>query len=559
MKKRILAVLLVATMAIGLTACSGSSSGDSEASNQEGGEENDDGTITLANGNVTDADGNIIVSNEYHEVELNGITYHVADDITTEEITIQYMTFDDEATVTALADVFMELYPNITVEIIYEDSGDYETTLQSLIAAGKAPDVMMYTDADYALNNMMLEDITYLYESDDETDELDSTFAEAGMGSFSTSHWFSVPVKFFPGIMFIDQNVLETFNIETPDTDWTWSEMIDLIKACTGTINGEKYFGLGYLNRLDSYYGIASSQDIVGEFGFDGYDFDLSAWAIGEQEFSDLIANRYVAPQANTDGAEEYFGDYTKWFGETGRVAVIAESYWTFQYRWNTETYLENFDLDIIPMSVPAVSEEDASADHHTIATIDMGGLVYGTEYPREAWELLKFMSFGRDGWLTRCYIYSAMDDEGNYVYTDDSGVALKNGLMCAPSTTNEEVWDAYIEMYCYGMDDEHRALWENYFDTCKQPISYGWETIAGYYTFCVEYFNAQVEGTTTGIHNIIDASLKQASDYVDEGTRQANLYHADAMMTYFGPDGYDVLSDEEYESYQELYDANSN
>ena len=32
-----------------------------------------------------------------------------------------------------------------------------------------------------------------------------------------------------------------------------------------------------------------------------------------------------------------------------------------------------------------------------------------------------------------------------------------------------------------------------------------------------------------------------------------ANLYHANAMISYFGPDGYNVLSDEEIAEYEQI------
>ena len=47
-----------------------------------------------------------------------------------------------------------------------------------------------------------------------------------------------------------------------------------------------------------------------------------------------------------------------------------------------------------------------------------------------------------------------------------------------------------------------------------------------------------------------------KAADYVVEATEQANYYHAEAMIDYFGPDGYDILSEEELAKYQVVVDA---
>ena len=50
----------------------------------------------------------------------------------------------------------------------------------------------------------------------------------------------------------------------------------------------------------------------------------------------------------------------------------------------------------------------------------------------------------------------------------------LKQDVMPAPITTDEEVWDQYTEMYCKGMDDEHVGYWKEFFASCMQPIPYG-------------------------------------------------------------------------------------
>ena len=519
MKKKVVASVLVAAMATGLLAGCGNS-----------------GT---ASGSLTDT-----VSNEYEEKVINGITYHVATDLTDENITLTYFNFDQDETTQYLAERFMELYPNIEVKVVYEAVGTYQDTLVTMFSNNEAPDVIMYSDADTALSNMWLADISSYYNSDEETAELASTINDCELGCYGTSARFGVPVKYFPSAVYVDRNVLTKLNLEIPSQNWTWDEMIQLIKDATTDIgDGLSYYGLGYYNRLDSYYGIASSQSIKGEFGFDGTLFDLSAWAVGEQQFSDLKLGGYVAPSQNSKAMLQWYGDQTAWCGSTGHVAMFSEAFWTFQNLWNTEDY-EQYNLDIVPYVIPAVSEEDASTDHHTIATIDWGGVTTSCQYPREAYELLKFMSFGRDGWLTRIEMYN---DE---TIVNASGVALKHDVMPAPITTNEEVWDAYIEMYCKGMDEEHVQLWTDYFASCMQPIPYGWTSIAGYWNYCSGYFNA------IGIHDLVDAGKAKAADYVDEATAEANIYHAQAMINYFGPNGYDILTDEEIE-YWESVEAN--
>ena len=394
MFKKVLAGLLAVLMLLGMTAISG-------------------------------AEG---VTGEYEEVVIDGITYHKATDMTTEPITLTYFHFDQNEIVQHLADRFMELYPNITVIVQYENVSTYDDTLLNLVSARSTPDVIMYSDCDFALSNMLLSDISAYWDSDPETKAIASTINDAGVGTFMTKGRYAVPVKFFPTGMYIDRNVLDTLNIDEPERDWTWDDMLDLIEDATvlDSPDGMAYYGCGYYNRLDSYYGIAASQQIIGEFGFNGRTFDLGVWAIGEQEFSDLKLGGYIAPSTETQAMEDWTGDWEAWAGATGHVALFTEAFWTFQGTWNTEAF-KQYNLDIVPYVVPAVSEEDASADHHTIATIDFGGITPTCQHPREAYELLKFMSFGIDGWKTRIAVYN---DETK---TNAAGLALKYDVMPCP------------------------------------------------------------------------------------------------------------------------------
>ena len=482
------------------------------------------------------------VTGEYEEVVINGITYHKATDMTTEPITLTYFHFDQNETVQYLADRFMQLYPNITVIPQYENVATYDDTLLNLVSAKSAPDIIMYSDCDFALSNRLLSDISAYWDSDPETKKIASTINDAGVGTFMTKARYAVPVKFFPTGMYIDRNVLDTLNIEEPARDWTWGDMIRLIRDATvlDSPDGMAYYGCGYYNRLDSYYGIAARQDIIGEFGFNGRTFDLGVWAVGEQQFSNLKLGGYIAPSTETQAMEDWTGDWEAWAGATGHVALFTEAFWTYQGTWATENF-KQYNLDIVPYVVPAVSEEDASADHHTIATIDFGGISPTCQHPREAYELLKFMSFGIDGWKTRIEIYN---DETK---TNAAGLPLKYDVMPCPITTNEEVWAGYIDMFCKGMDEEHKDCWREYFASCMQPIPYGWTSIAGYWNYCNEYFN------NIGIHDLVDTGKAKAADYAEEATRMATLYHANAMINYFGPDGYDVLSADEIAEYEQI------
>ncbi len=508
MKKKILSLLLAGTMVFGLAACG-----------------NGDG------GNTGNADGG--GDGQTGEGSNNGVT--------TEDITLTFWHYEDPTTISLLAEKFMDMYPNITVE--HRVIEDMSTDLSNAAASGTFPDVFEGTDSDTALANYYWADISEYYNNDPENKNLMPTIEEYGIGCFDTSARFAMPMVYWPSAIFIDRNVIKTLNLEMPRTDWTWAEMIDLIKAATkDERTGMKYYGLGYYNRLDSLYGIAAcspdERAIKGEFGYNGTDFDLSYWAVGEQEFSDLKLAGYVAPQQETAEMEAWSGNWDTWFGATGRVAVFSEGFWTYQNLWGQEGYQEQYGLDIVPYVTPNVVDEK---EHNVISTMYMGGVSTSCEHPYEAYLLLKFMGWGIDGWKARLEIYSDPS------ITNESGMPLKNAQMPMPITLDEEIWEGYKKLF---PQDDRKQYWDDYFASVTRPVPYGWYNIAGYWNFCDQYFNK------IGIHDLVDAGSAKAADYVDEATRQANYHHAAAMLNYFGPGGYDVLSEEEQARYQAVVDA---
>ena len=444
--------------------------------------------------------------------------------MTTENITLTYLNFDDQVVTEELAKKFTAKYPNIEVIPQYVEAGESNDTLTNLISAQQAPDCFMYTHCDFAIANDFLYDITEYWEADPENKDLLPTINELKLGYYFSDKKWGTPMKFFPGIVYVDMNELETLNIEMPPKDWTWSEMIDLIKNATDLDQSPAYYGLGYYNRLDSLYGIAAGQDVIGEFGFNGKTFDLSIWAVGEQEFADLKTSNYVAPPQNSVGMEQWMGDYGFWHGQSGRVAVETEAYWTFMNIWDTQDF-RDMGLKYVPYVIPSVEETEGV--HNSIATMDFGGVCSGTDHPREAYELLKFMGWGVDGWKERIKLYA---DES---ITNTAGTALKRASMPAPITMNQEVWDEYRKLY--PTDEVEGPYWDTYFESCTRPIPFGWTEIPGYWTFCDEYFN------TIGIHDLVDNGTNKAIDFADEATEQANYYFAKAMEDYFG---IDVTSD---------------
>lgn len=506
MKKKVLAILMAMVMLISAVACS---KGDDKP-----GDSNNGSTGSSSQSSVDTGD----------------------------QITLNYWGYDDESTGQYMVEKFMEKYPNI--KVTYRLIEDMSTDLSAAAAAGDFPDVFEGTDSDTALANQYWLDISQYFDADEENKNIMPSIYEYGVGCFDTSARFAVPMKYWPSAVFIDRNVIEKLNLQMPRTDWTWDEMIQLIKDATvDDRTGMKYYGLGYYNRLDSLYGIAAtSKDvrwIKGEFGYNGEDFDLSYWATGEQQFADLKLSGYVAPQQSTQAMEDWSGDWNTWFGATGHVAVFSEGSWTYMDLWGRDGYQEEYGLDIVPYVTPNVVDEK---EHNVIANMYMGGVSTSTKHPYEAYLLLKWMGWGIDGWNARLDLYE------DPTIVNASGVPLKNSTMPYPITLDEGVWTRFKALF--PQDPDHKPYWDDYFASITRPVPYGWYNIAGYWNFCDQYFN------NIGIHDLVDAGSAKAADYALEATEKANYYHAEAMISYFGPYGYNILSEEEVAKYTAIVDS---
>ena len=67
------------------------------------------------------SDTTTVAGDDYELVEINGYEYKKYNDMTKDKITLTYMHFDQDETVQYLANRFTEIYPNITVNAVYEN------------------------------------------------------------------------------------------------------------------------------------------------------------------------------------------------------------------------------------------------------------------------------------------------------------------------------------------------------------------------------------------------------------------------------------------------------
>ena len=143
--KRVTSIALAGAMCAGVLAgCSGG--GDKDA------------VATTQGNEVTQANGDTQASDSEETTTLPPMT--------TENIELTYMNFDNKVLTEYLAEKFMEKYPNIKVNVIYVGAADnYNDTLLNYVNTGQTPDCFMILgNCDFALSNDLLGDMTQYWE-----------------------------------------------------------------------------------------------------------------------------------------------------------------------------------------------------------------------------------------------------------------------------------------------------------------------------------------------------------------------------------------------------------
>lgn len=435
--------------------------------------------------------------------------------MTTDKITLTYASWENDVLTKYMAQKFMEKYPNITVETIYYGTDVYNDSLLNLVNAGQTPDCFwILGECDFAIENELLGDMTQYWENDPENKNILTTINDGKFGYYGTNKKWATPVKYLPDCIYANMTVFKQLNKEMPDpNNWTWEDFIQSIKDMTVPEQG--IFGYNDFRTIITWYPIAADGNCWGEFGFDGTSFHMDNWAEGLNTQASLINGKYHAPFYDTDEAEAVFGDRTLWAAYSGKIAYQLDAWWTFNNLFSTQDYLDK-GLLYVPYAIPQVKGNDSK---HAIGTMDFGGISSNTAHPREAYELLKWMTWGVDGWKEKLNAYATLTN------ADGSKLSVDN----LPITLDKEIWDG-VRKFFPGDDDQYGRgkYFDAFFANCKEPIPYGGTTIPGFGTFIRDVYNDATSGATVE-QQVINNGVN-AHDLVADLEQKANKCHEDAM-----------------------------
>lgn len=510
--KKLTSLFLAATMCAGLLAGCGSSGDDpdptptSAPSTNDGEQQPDDG----ANASAMPA-------------------------MTTDSIKLTYMHFDQADLVHYVGAKFHEKYPNI--EVKYQDftTDGYNDTLMNMINAKKAPDCyMVLGNCDFGLSNCVYGDFTEYWENDPENQNLLTSINDYKIGYFGTDKKLATPIKYFPAALYTDLTVYEKLNITPPDpTNFKWDDFINAIKATTSA--ADNIYGFNQFYTPVTFYPISNNKDCIGEFGWDGHRFNMDLWADGVNQWAELVNSGYRAPINGTEANEAWLGDADMWAAYSGKLGWQLDAYWTYVNLFDTEDYRSK-GMQWVPYATPL--NESGTC----FGVLDMGSISTGTAYPREAYELLKWMGWGLEGWQAKLEAYkTVMDEAGNPIF---------RASMPAPITLDADIWAEYtqrfyptaktrtfesvydtvngVELVTAEEDAAYGKYWDAYFANVTRPVPFGDVQIPGFNDFIAGVYNNTSDGV--GVEALVLDQGKNAQDYAAEMAQKALEYNQQAL-----------------------------
>lgn len=441
--------------------------------------------------------------------------YNMPEMNTTDPITLSFMTWDDFEMTEALAQKFMEKYPNITVEIVRTTTGTVTSDLANYAATMSMPDVFFFLDLDPLLASPYMADITEYIENDEEAQtKLYSTIRK--MGYVDGEHCFFMAGEFLPATVYLDKNVFDQMNIELPGQDWTWEEMTELIEKLTDSSQNI----WGYFNGMYAPVTagpIALSDGAIGEFGWNGSGYNFEAGWVDSIEMQ--LENVRLGNTA-VGGSDEYLAvePSNEWAGQTGHVGIVTDAFWTLNNIY-TKPLATDRGIKMVPYN-PPVGE---GVDGGQLAFLDGVAVSSACQHPREAYELIKFLCWGKEGWMERCKLFPTLVWEG----TENKAYDVPN---CWPMIQDEELNAEFAKLL---PDLGYWNDWENLLANVKNPVTWGARTIPGFNAFLAGYYQSADFGGVQGIEAAISAGAADPYDYVTELEAQGKYYYEEALKAF--------------------------
>lgn len=393
--KRCLAVLLSATMVVGLFGACGGGDTSTDA--------NDPGSAAQQEGDASAADDGAGDSGE--------------------KVVINY--YDWDASASAVVDRFNASQDKI--EVVFTaipDNNDKKSKLDVLAMGGGDIDVLPCSDGDQftRMQNGMFAPIDEYITADGL--DLESSFGEMAKWCQWDGVTYGLPIRATVGGVFYNKDAFDEAGLEYPDGSWTWEEYKDLAAKLTVGEGTDKRYGT-FNHTWVGEWSHAATQ-VTPFFKEDGTSNVADETFVKILEDRKALDEQGVQPshseiQATQAMPNSYF------LG--GKCAMVICGAWLIRDMKDTENFPHDFEVGFAYFPR---TNESVESDKNLFMSATMLAVAATSEHPQEAYEFIKYLVTEgavdiAAGGNYPCYT-EAFDDEVVNTFIEGSGLSFEDG-----------------------------------------------------------------------------------------------------------------------------------
>ena len=282
-----------------------------------------------------------------------------------------------------LAAAFEAEHPGIKVELLHTPDS-YDDKIRTMMVGGAAPDIVMLAESFGSyVNGGWLMPLDSLIASDPDFDMED--FFPLVVDAYRVNGaLYTLPMRWGPMILYYNKELFDRSAVAFPTQEWDWNAFLEAAKKLTRGEGGGKQFGIGSIGDWWPWWMAPIYQN-----GGSVLNADFTETLMHQPEaiealqwYRDLIWEHGISPNY----AEwEYFpGKGPDQLFESGITAMNQTGFWAAY--WLRMYNAFEWDVSVLPMqkrrATPLFSNGWAITSQ--------------SQHPKEAWELVKFLTSER-------------------------------------------------------------------------------------------------------------------------------------------------------------------
>ncbi len=391
---------------------------------------------------------------------------------------------------------------NKDVEVVVatnvEYGAQYPNSLSTLAASGQLPDVIALDNIPQPYSNKWLADITDIAEADSEFKNVIKVLTDAARVK---DRVVAVPFGMHLFGMLINVDLFHDANIDEPTYGISLEDFEKAVKAVNQPANG--VVAIKFEGDMINWLPTAMNKDL-GWFTFDGekYNLDKPEFLAAIKKVKDIRSNGLSFGGLSDSQRANFRGtaDWEAWpFGET---AI------NFDGSWALGSIGRDINFNVSFAGLPGGK---------SIIIPDFCGITATSKNKEQAYNFIKWMSFGKDGFLSRIDV------------AKDMGVAY----FSMPMTNDKETLDKFHEYLSVpGLDEAFADIENALLEPNKFIPGYResrWEAQTG-----LAVPNA--DGTTTenaNIGQLLDAAMFRGLNFADYAKQVNDLANKSYQEVY--------------------------